>query len=908
MTETQRTNAFVLALLAGTTAMPYAIAHGDGSEECEHAKVEAWLGVSGAGAGDIEGIPGFDEATGRDLRNYPKDRIVDFQHMRLELFIADMETPKLAATQMLRFAPISEAITSLTLDARGMKITGVSAIGYEASFTYDGSTLVASFVPSIQAGQTVELVTTYELNDPARGLIWTLPDDAWPGRTAQIHTQGQPQTNHYWFPCHDFPNERLTTEVIATVPAGYLASSNGFLAEQTRVIREAPGARTSSGKLGPALLRAFDRFQWMQDREHPNYLVTLVVGKFDVVDVGGKITRVVDDKEVQVPLSCPVYVPVGRGGDVQRTYANTLPMIRTFERLFDEPYPWARYAQLVVNNFEAGGMENTSATTMFDTAIYTKVADLDHDLDGLISHELAHQWFGDLLTCNSWEHIWLNEGFATYSTALWFEERAGTSGYQAEVLNDYDRVIAADKGLAPQQQGFVSKVWTHPWETFRRGANPYPKGAMTLHMLRTRIGDELFFKGIAKYVDEHKDSTVETSEFRRVMEDVSGLQLEQFFRQWTQRPGVPKVDVKFAYDPSRKKLRFDVAQTQEVDEFNPAFEFPMGVYIKNSSGPDVIIEPAITGKSETFEVDLEGPPGFVAVNHQLSTLGAFSVAQSPEQWISQLVDGPTLLARIQAARTLAKEQDAGANESLRRISADSLAVVLLRVECIKALVARNATRDIASLLTTTRDVWEVREALSTALADVASIEANVNDLSLRALAERTLLNRAAKDESLKVRNASLRGLAKLRVSEGFGLVKAALGSSSQSDSARQTALECLIDYVPSAVSGASVEEAMDYASFYAGPGFDNRTRAAAMDVLARLALASGQQEYVDQALQRLTDMLNIRENRARMSAGEALVKLGDQRAVEALMAAATKAKAPEIAVRLEGFAEQIRKK
>jgi hypothetical protein len=306
----------------------------------------------------------------------------------------------------------------------------------------------------------------------------------------------------------------------------------------------------------------------------------------------------------------------------------------------------------------------------------------------------------------------------------------------------------------------------------------------------------------------------------------------------------------------------------------------------------------IAARTDSFEVDLEGPPVFVAVNPQLSTLGAFDVAQSPEQWIAQVQQGPTLLAKVQAIRALAKSADTAGNEPLRRVSADASMPAFLRVEAIRALAARNARNDISSLVTTTRDIWEVREALCEALGGLASREDSVNDLSLRALAERTLLNRAARDESLRVRNASLRGLARMRVSEGLDLVKAALGSSSQSDSARQTALECLVDYMP--------KEAMDYARFCAGPGFDNRTRAVAMDVLVRLAQASNDAKDKERALARLTEMLNIRENRARMSAGEALVKLGDARAIEHLMTAASKSRAPEIAARLEGFAAQLR--
>lgn len=854
----------------------------DGADACCNAKSEGLYWESLAA-----GTPGFDESTGQDLRNFPRDRIVDYQHMLLDVFVPDMEKTKAYVTQTLTLAPISETVSTLTLDARAMNIKSVAAQGYQTNYTYDGRKLAISFVPSLTPGEKVDVVTTYELNDPPRGLIWTLPDQEFPNRTAEIHTQGQPETNSYWFPCHDFPNERLTTEVIATVPAGYIASSNGFLKEKARTVREAPGAKTASGKLGPALLRPFDKFHWVQDREHVNYLVTLVIGKFDVVEVGDKT------------LSCPVYVPVGRGGDVKHTYGNTIAMIRAFEKLFDEPYPWARYAQLVVQNFEAGGMENTSATSMFDTAIYSKSADIDHDLDGLIAHELGHQWWGDFLTCNSWEHVWLNEGFATYSSALWFEQRDGANGYAEQVVSLFDRVSGADKGRAPEAQGFVSKVWTNPWEAFRRGANPYPKGAFTLHMLRKRLGDENFFKAIATYIDRHKNSTVETSDLRRVMEEVSGLQLEQFFKQWTARPGIPNVSVKFSYDPSRNKLRFDIEQTQDIDVDNPAFEFPLGIFIKNSSGPDVVIEPSVTGKTETFEVDLEGPPQFVAVNPELSVLARIDVAQSPEQWMAQLANGPSLISKTMAIRALGGEKNASANEQLRKIAADKSQPDFFRTEAVRSLAKRNAKNDLSSLISTARDAWEVREATSTAIADVALREENKDDATLQDLAIRSLVQRATKDESLKVRNAAMKGLARLKVPEGADIVVAALQSSSQSDEARQAALESLVDFMP--------KDAMGLASFYAGPGFDNRTRGAACEAMVEIAKKSNDPKNVDIAVKRLGELLTVRENRVRMSAGDALVKLGDVRGIEALESAKSKFTAPEITQRFEAFANQLRK-
>src|SRR5688572_20052583 len=155
-------------------------------------------------------------------------------------------------------------------------------------------------------------------------------------------------------------------------------------------------------------MKPYDTFHWVQDKPHVAYLVTMVVGKFDIVDVGTP------------QLSMPVYVTQGQGKNVQATFGRTKDMVDFFNKTTGQTYPWARYAQLCVHNFGAGGMENTSATTLYESCVIQPDALLDHDLDGLISHELAHQWFGDLATCNSWEHIWLNEGFATYATHLWF--------------------------------------------------------------------------------------------------------------------------------------------------------------------------------------------------------------------------------------------------------------------------------------------------------------------------------------------------------------------------------------------------------------------------------------------------------------------------------------------------------
>ena len=317
----------------------------------------------------------WDPETGRDLLNYPPDRIVDHQHMRLEIDIPDMNVPRASAVQTLTVTAIGTPTASLTLDARLLDIRSVTSPGRRVTHEHDGRRLTMRFDPPLEPGIASDIVTTYTISDPPHGLLWLPEDPAWPGRPAQIHTQGQTDTNSYWFPCHDFPNERLITELIVTVPEGYLVSGNGRL-----LAREMRPGRTT--------------FHWLQDKPHVNYLVSLIVGKFDVVDLAQAPARSRDALRPAKAFEMPVYVPPGRGRDVAGTYGRTPEMIGLFERLTGEAYPWDRYAQLVVWNFGAGGMENTSATTMYDTAIIDPQGLLDGDLDGLIAHELAHQWFG----------------------------------------------------------------------------------------------------------------------------------------------------------------------------------------------------------------------------------------------------------------------------------------------------------------------------------------------------------------------------------------------------------------------------------------------------------------------------------------------------------------------------------
>lgn len=808
--------------------------------------------------------PGVDPATFRDLRNYPPDPRVRYDHMRLQVDIPDMNTPRLAAVQTLSVTPIAYPLDRLTLDAKLMHIESVLVPGapaVSASFDHDGARLTITFTPPLAPGERRDIVTAYTVDDPPLGLVWTPESPAWPGRAAQLHTQGESDFNSYWFPCHDFSNVRMTTELIATVPEGYVVSSNG------RLVSEGPESEMLAGP-GGAMIAAPSsgprrRFHWLQDKPHVPYLVSMVVGKFDVVDVG---TR---------RLSMPVYVPPGRGRDVQRSYGRTAKMVEVFEKAFDEPYPWDRYAQVLVWNFAFGGMENTSATTLYDTAVLSPEGAADSDLEGLIAHELAHQWFGDLLTCRSWEHIWLNEGFATYAEALWFEHRDGFEGYQAEVLGSFDQVIESDSGAAPLVPGMVSKVYEHPDDTFRRSANPYPKGAAILHMLRARLGDEVFFRGLREYVDRNRFREVETRDLRRTLEDVSGESLQRFFTQWCERPGIPRLIVEVAWDEPARQLTVKVTQTQTVDGDNPAFAFRLPLWARVGSATDRLAVD-VEGRETSAAFVLPAEPVSVAADPELAVLAEMKLVQ-PVQWLTeQLLRGPTLASRVRAARALADDRSASASAALWAVFADDRQHLALRRAAIETLSRRPGASWLDDLASARLRDPRVREAAINAVAEAAAKPEPFPTVLIKA---RAYLASATEDRSELVRAAAIRGVGRIRSLDHIALVLAAAGAESQHDRVRRAALDALGDL--------DAPEGLAVAMRCATPGMLNDTRERAVRVLARLA-------HHDPGAVRdaLVALLHDRERNVWTAAGEALGGLKDAAAVEALRALAASKPAP----------------
>ncbi|MBM4109607.1 MAG: M1 family metallopeptidase [Phycisphaerae bacterium] len=565
----------------------------------------AFAAVPGLAA---EPDPRIDADTGRQKAIWIRPLEWDQVHMRLDLDLADMGTPRFTARQTLRVTPIGEPRSAITLDAVDLDIAEVRHRGGHVPFDYDRRTITVRLPAPVEPGRQIELDFAYSWAGPkdfgGDGLIWTLGKPEGTNRTqqaAQIHTQGQPEANRTWFIGHDFPNDRLTTELHVTAEAPYQAVSNGRLVS-------VKDAKPASGKPRRT-------WHWLQDKPHASYLVVLVVGDFAVVDLGGP-----DSARPGLPMH--VYTEHGEEERTRAAFANTPRMVAYFERVFDEPYPWDKYDQLIVRNFAWGGMENTSATVL------NRAASFGRNVDGLIAHELGHQWTGDLITCKSWEHLWLNEGWATYAEMLWAEEKAGDDpnarrrAYHRAVIANVRAQRVRNRGSAPGSPPMVSNRYLDPNDTFVKADDVYAKGGLILHMLRARLGDEVFFEGVRTYVDRFKFRSADTDDFRRVFEEVSGQSLALFFEQWAFRPGLPSLEVDLAWDGSAGALSVSVEQTQTIDRLNPPYRFTLPVRVR-VGGQDrwgsVDVEDRLARATVRFP-DAPGRPTSVQIDPNLTVI------------------------------------------------------------------------------------------------------------------------------------------------------------------------------------------------------------------------------------------------------------------------------------------------
>jgi aminopeptidase N len=709
------------------------------------------------------------------------DRPITIDDIRLNLRV-DLARKMVEGEATISFRCVRPTQT-VSLDAVDFEVKHVAAkLGQKsidpARYASDGKKLTVDLGARLHAGEAGTLAVAYRIQDPKDGLHFFGPGKADPDAPLLVWSQGETTTNRYWFPCIDEPDQRQTTEIIVTVPEGFEAVSNGKLVRR----QDNPADKTAT-------------FDWRQELPHPSYLVTLVVGQFDVV------------RHEWEGIPVLYYVPKGHRAEAEPTYGRTPEMLTYFSQQFGVRYPWAKYAQVTCFQF-GGGMENTSATTMGERVLLDKRSLLDRTSESIVSHELAHQWWGDMVTCRDWSHTWLNEGFASYAEALWDEHSRGRDDYAYNMDRKAVRAIRGGK-----ERPVLDRRYPNPQSMF--DDRSYPKGAWVVHMLRNRLGDEAFWKGIRRYATENQFRSVETFDLRRTLERATGRDLERFFYDWVERPGNPDLEVATEYLPDSRQARLTIKQTQAGEPF----EFPLKVVLTCAGATEpVVLDEVMTEKELLVRLPLPGPLERIDVDPDQAILAELKETKAQALWRAQLLASPSVPARLRAVQHFAQSKLTEDQELLAR-ALDQEAFWGVKVELATALGNVKGTASRQALLKGLKGTdARVRKACVDGLGKLgpdAEIAATLKDILGKG------------DPSYAVEGAALTAYARQGQKDAMAVITPWLSKASHQDTLADAALVAL---------GATEDPAvLDTLLGWTKPEKPRGRRAAALRGLSQLA-------------------------------------------------------------------------
>lgn len=761
-------------------------------------------------------------------QNFAPDRLVDTLHLALDV-TPDFEKQTIAATATILFKPIAAPLKELTLDAVDLNVASIESDNEIQAWQSTLDKIVITFKKPIRAGKSSRVVIRYTA-EPREGLYFRTEAMGYPKGDDQLWTQGEPHMHRHWFPSHDFPNEKFTTEITCRVPRGMTALSNGRLVGQT--------ADDANGLVA---------FHWKQDKPHVNYLVSLVAGHF----------RKLEDRHKDIPLA--IYTPPSEFKEAANSFRDTRAIMEFFEKEIGVAYPWDKYYNVCVHGFMWGGMENTSVTTLTTRTLFSNETENLHSSQSLDAHEMAHQWFGDLVTCKDWSHIWLNEGFATYYESLYDEHKNGRDAHLYDMYRNAAGIIAKKNDT----RAIHSRKFNDPEDQFREyGYLAYPKGAWVLHMLRAQLGPDLFRKCIQTYLKRHAHQSVVTEDLVSALEEVSGRSFDQFFNQWVYHAHHPELTVSYSWDETAKLAKVSIQQTQKTSDSVLLFQFPLTLRFK--SGDKVTDhDVTVTKQREDFYVRLKDRPEIVRVDPEYTLLARTTFNLPAPLLKAQLGDKSDMLGRLFAVQQLG-EKKTRESVALLKATLNNDAFYAVRNEAAKALGAQRSD-DALDALTASLKQSDAR--VRTAV--VSAIARYYNDDAYKVLSAAL-----AAEKNPEIQATAIRALGKFAKAE----VKAALLKNLASDSYRHILADAAVSAMRSQDDPGHIAPILK-ALQTNGNKFTDRGFASAMGTLAFLARNEDDKTAVRKFL---AARVNDPMSRIQTAALTGLGDLGDPKAVALL--------------------------
>lgn len=567
-------------------------------------------------------------------KHYPPELGLEPIHLDIDLAL-DLDARRCEGAVTTTVLARRDGVDSLTLDAVDFEIQGVvDPSGEAVSWRYDGEKLSIRWSSALERGEERAVVVRYVVEEPAAGLYFSSPDEAYPDRARYAATDHETERARHWLPCVDLPNVRTRLDFHLRAAQDLTILANGV-----RVGQEAheDGTRT---------------VHWRLAQPCPSYLVCFAIGD---------LVRFDDDEFEGIPVAA-FASKAHTVEDLARSFGRTRDMLAWMTDRLGVAFPYPKYFQFALPGY-GGAMENISLVSWDDSFVLDEslASEWGWLVDQINVHEMAHSYFGDLVVCRDFAHAWLKESWATYIESCWLEHR-----HESEDEHRYD-LFANARAYFQEADGsykrpIVTRTFNHSWDMYDR--HLYPGGACRLHTLRHELGDEVFWAAVSDYLQTYAYKVVETDDFRRIMEAHSGRSLVRFFEQWFYTAGYPALKVSFSYDDKAKEGTFEVEQTQVDDKAGvPAFELniELGWVLEGQLRRQSV---HLTRAHHTFIIPMASDPTMVRLDPDGKVLHKLSFNPGDGKLRAQLTDAADVPGRILASEALA---ETGRGRNLRAI-------------------------------------------------------------------------------------------------------------------------------------------------------------------------------------------------------------------------------------------------